>query len=100
VNELVTLLTVRVKTWVAFVPTPLLAVIVIGYEPTVPNAGVPLSAPAEVSVTPLGSAPVSLKVGVGKPVAVTVNELGESTVNDVLLELVMAGCCPTVRVKL
>jgi hypothetical protein len=60
---------------------------------------VPLSTPAELSVTPLGSAPVSLKVGAGKPVAVTVNALAEFTVNEVLFELVMDGACPIVRVK-
>ena len=43
--------------------TPLLAVIVIGYEPPVPAAGVPLSTPVVLlRETPLGSEPVSLKV--------------------------------------
>jgi hypothetical protein len=60
---------------------------------------VPLSTPEELSVTPLGSAPVSLKVGAGNPVAVTVKVLAEFTVNDVLFALVMTGTCPIVRVK-
>ena len=47
----------------------------------------------------LGSAPLSLKVGVGLPVAVTVKEPAVPTVNVVLLALVMAGAWLTVRVK-
>src|SRR5207302_2952102 len=66
--------TVNVKFWVAFGETPFEAVMVIGYVPPVFAAGVPLSTPADERVTPLGSAPVSLKVVAGKPVAVTVNE--------------------------
>src|SRR5437879_5686934 len=63
-------LTVSVKLWVAFEPTPLLAVTVIASVPPVPAAGVPLSTPvAAVKVTPVGRGPVSLKVGAGKPVA-------------------------------
>ena len=54
-------------------------------------AGVPLSTPAEVSVTPLGSAPVSLKVGAGTPVAVTANDPAVPTLNVVLLALVIVG---------
>ena len=96
----VALFTVSVKLCVAFVPTPLLAVIVIGYELALPSAGVPLSTPAEVNVTPLGRAPVSVNVGAGKPVAVTVNDPAEVTVNVVLLALVIAGGCPTESVKL
>ena len=54
--------------------------------------GVPLSTPVVVlNVTPLGSVPDLLSLGVGKPVAVTVNELGVPTVNVVLFALVMAG---------
>ena len=51
-------------------------------------------------VTPLGSAPVSLSAGVGKPVAVTVNVPAVPTVNVVLLALVIAGAWFTVSVKL
>jgi len=54
-------------------------------------AGVPLSTPAEVSVTPLGSGPVSLNVGAGTPVAVTANDPAVPTLNVVLLALVIAG---------
>src|SRR5437762_2929587 len=78
------LLTVNVKLCVAFGNTPLLAVMVMVYVASVPSAGVPLRAPAELSVTPLGSEPVSVKVGAGTPVAATVNDPGAVTVNDVL----------------
>jgi hypothetical protein len=90
--------TVSVKLCVAFGETPLLAVIVMGYVPPVPAAGVPLSKPAEVSVTPLGSEPVSLKVGTGKPVAVTVNDPPVPTWKVVLFALVMAGDWTMTRV--
>ena len=90
-NVGVILFTLSVKFCVASVPTPLFAVMVIGYVPTVPNAGVPLSTPAEVKVTPLGSAPVSVKLGAGKPVALTVNDPTVFTVNVALLALVIAG---------
>jgi hypothetical protein len=91
-------LTVSVKLCVAAVPTPLLAVIVSGYVPPVPVAGVPPSVavpfPLFVNVTPLGNVPVSLSVGVGLPVAVTVNVPAVPTVNVVLLPLVSAGAVP------
>jgi len=99
VNAAVALFTVRVKACGASGLMPLLALIVIGYEPTLPSAGVPLNTPAVVNVTPLGNAPVSLKVGAGKPVAVAVNDPALSTVNVALFALVMAGACPTVSVK-
>src|SRR5207245_1028663 len=93
--------TVRVKLWVALAPTPLAAVKVMGYVPAVPAAGVPLRTPVPaLNVTPPGNVPVSLKVGAGKPVAVTVNEPAVPTVNVVLLALVMAGAWLIVRVKL
>jgi hypothetical protein len=44
-----------------------------------------------LKVTPLGRAPVSVKVGVGKPVAVTVNDPAVPTTNVVLLALVIFG---------
>lgn len=63
--------------------------------PALPDAGVPLRVPVPfvlpVKVTPLGSAPVSVKAGTGKPVVNTVNEAEAPTVNVVLLGLVMAG---------
>ena len=53
--------TVRVKVWVAAGLTPFLAVIVNGYVPPEPAAGVPASvavpSPLSVNVTPGGSAP-------------------------------------------
>jgi hypothetical protein len=52
--------------------------------------GVPLRTPA-LKVTPVGSAPDSVIVGVGDPVAVTVNEPAAPWVNVVLLALVMVG---------
>jgi hypothetical protein len=61
---------------------------------------VPLSTPAELNVTPLGSDPVSLKVGAGYPVAVTVNEPEVPTVKVALFALVIAGAWFTVKVLL
>jgi len=57
---------------------------------------VPLSTPAALKVTPLGRAPVSVNVGVGKPVAVTVNDPAVPTTKVVLLALVMVGAWLTV----
>jgi hypothetical protein len=57
--------TVSVKLCVALGLTPFDAVNVIGYDPPVPAAGVPARTPPLVNVTPLGSGPVSLKVGAG-----------------------------------
>jgi hypothetical protein len=85
-------LTVNVKDWVASVPTPLAAVKVSGYVPTVPTAGVPLNTPVPgTKVTPDGRAPVAERVGAGDPVAVTVNVPAAPTVKVVLFALVMAG---------
>jgi len=95
--------TVKVKLWLAGVPTPLLAVKVMGYVPTVPAAGVPLSVPVpfplSLKVTPLGSVPVSVREGVGAPVVVTENVPAVPTVNVVLLTLVITGATLTVSVK-
>jgi len=55
------------------------------------DPGVPDKMPADVSVTPGGSAPVSENVGTGDPSAVTVNEPAEPAVNVVLLRLVIVG---------
>ena len=60
----------------------------------------PESTPAEVSVIPVGRAPLSVNVGAGYPVAVTVKLPAVPAVNVVLLALVMAGAWPTVSVKL
>lgn len=47
-----------------------------------------------LNVRPLGSAPVSVKEGVGVPVVVTVNVPAVPTVNVVLFVLVMLGATP------
>jgi hypothetical protein len=52
-----------------------------------------------LKVTPLGKVPVSLNVGAGKPLAVTVNVPAVPTWKVVLLALVMAGTWFTVSVK-
>jgi hypothetical protein len=87
--------TVRVKPWLAGVPTPLLAVMVREYVPPLPAAGVPLNVavpfPLFTNVTPLGSVPVSVSVGAGDPVVVTVKLPAVPTVNVVLLALVIVG---------
>ena len=62
--------TVRVKLWVALGVTPLAAVMVMGKLPLA--VGVPESTPAVDRVTPVGRGPISVKVGAGEPVAVTV----------------------------
>jgi hypothetical protein len=73
---------------------------VIEYVPPLPAAGVPLKTPAELNVTPEGNAPISLKVGAGKPVAVTVNVPLAPTVNVALPTLVIAGAWSTFMVRL
>ena len=87
--------TVSVKAWVVDVPTPLLAANVREYVPTVPEAGVPPSVPVPLwlstNATPLGSVPVSVKDGAGKPVVDTVNDPAEPAVNVALLALVITG---------
>jgi len=84
--------TVSVKLCVALLPTPLLAVNVMEYVPAVPDAGVPLRTPVVVlNVTPPGSVPVSLNVGAGNPVAVTVNVPAAPTENVAVVALVIAG---------
>lgn len=70
------------------------AVNVREYVLPVPAAGAPerVAVPLWLStkVTPLGSVPVSVKVGVGVPVVVTENVPGAPTINVALLALVMA----------
>jgi hypothetical protein len=91
--------TVSVKFCVALGATPLAAVIVIGYVPPLPGAGVPARDPAAVSVTPAGNDPVSLNVAAGVPVAVTVNVPAVPAAKLALLALVMAGAPFTTMVK-
>ena len=72
----------------------MLAVKMMLYAPPVPAAGVPPRTPVEaLKLTPVGSAPVSVKVGVGRPVAVSVNEPEILVVKVVLFPLVMAAGC-------
>jgi hypothetical protein len=90
--------TVSVKFCVALGATPLDAVISIGNVPLI--VGVPLSRPVVVNVTPFGSAPVSLKVGAGKPAAIIVNVPGAPTVKFVIFGLANEGPSFTFSVKL
>jgi hypothetical protein len=84
--------TFKVKFWVAFWPTPLLAVNTRLYIPPMFAAGVPLKIPVAGSkLTPAGNVPLRLNVGVGKPVAVTVNVSAVPTTNVVVGKLVTAG---------
>ena len=83
-------LTVNVKGWLKSGGVQLLAVIV---KLKLPLAeGVPLSTPALLRVTPPGKVPtVTLKVGMGLPVATTVKLPAAPTVKAVLFALVVAG---------
>ena len=78
--------------WVASAPAPLWAVKVIGKVPLTEAA--PFSTPPE-KVTPLGSAPDSLMVGAGDPVAVTVNDPAVPLANLALLTEVMVAAAVT-----
>ena len=63
--------------------------------------GVPDSTPVvALRVTPVGRVPVSVNVGAGNPVAVTVKVPAVPTVKVVALPEVMAGAWSTVSVKL
>ena len=69
------------------VDAPLTEVIVSGYEPEVPAAGLPVMTAAPgvaVNVTPAGSVPVREMVGVGVPVAVALIVPTLPTTNAVL----------------
>jgi hypothetical protein len=79
---------VSVKFWTALGETPFEAVNVMLNVPLA--VGVPLRVPA-LKVTPPGSVPDSAILGVGDPVAVTVNEPATPSVNVVLFAVVMAG---------
>jgi hypothetical protein len=86
------------KLWVAFDPTPLLAVMVMGYVPVFAD-GVPLSKPEVVKVTPAGNDPDSLNDADGYALAVTVNEPGAPLVNVAAAALVKTGAWSIVNVK-
>jgi hypothetical protein len=96
--------TVRVKLWLAGLPNPLLAPMVIEYELFEPLAGMPASVafplPLSVKLTPVGRAPLSVKTRVGLPVAVT-GKVPETPWVKVVPEAeVMVGGVLTVREKL
>ena len=95
-------MTVRVKFCVGL-PALLVAVNVRLKVPATvgvpPSVAVPF--PLSVKVTPLGRAPDSLRVGVGKPpVVVTLNDSAVPTVNVLLFALVNVGTASTTRVPL
>ena len=74
--------------------------IVIGYTPPVPAAGVPASAavpsPLSTNVTPDGREPVSESAGAGLPDVVTANDPALPVVNVVVAADVIAGAVPIV----
>jgi hypothetical protein len=98
----VAVVTVRVKDWVALLPIPLAAVMVIGYVPLVPAAAVParvaVPLPLSVKVTPDGSVPDSVMAGVGLPVVVTWKLKGVRMPVLVEAPLVIAGAVSLVTV--
>ena len=77
----------------------MLAVIVIGQLPPVSAAGVPLSTPLEERVTPAGSAPDSVNVAAGKPVATAVKLPAVPVLKVAVAALVIAGAWFTVSVN-
>jgi hypothetical protein len=87
--------TVSVKDCVAFGVIPFCAAMEKEYVLPVPAAGVPLRVAVpfllSTKVTPVGSAPVGVRDGVGKPVVVTMKDPAVPTVNVVLAALVMEG---------
>lgn len=91
-------LTVRMKVCVAGVPTLLLAARFKVIVPPEPAVGVPLRTPL-VRVSQIGSVLV-LKLGAGKPLAVSVKEPWLPTAKVVDAALVKAGASPTVSVKI
>ena len=91
--------TTSVNGCVAFGRLPLDAVIVSGYDPAGPVAGVPESKPPVVSESPDGNVPV-VKVGAGEPVPVTLNVVpAVATVKVVVAALVMVGAELRFKVK-
>jgi hypothetical protein len=102
VNSSVPLTTVSVNDCLT-VAVPLVALNVSGKLPSLaevndpPSVAVPLV--PGVKVTPAGSVPDSVKVGVGVPVAITVNDGTWPTVNAVDVKEVNAGAEVTVSVN-
>ena len=92
--------TVSVKAWVAVPECASVALMVIGYVPCVPDAGVPARVPPAVRLTPEGRVPVSVNVIGVSPIAVTVNVLAVVAVKVAAAADVMEGpVAVTVRVK-
>jgi hypothetical protein len=93
--------TVSVKFWITLLPTPFVAVKVIGNVP--PTVATPLSVavpfPLSRKLKPVGKTPLSVIVGAGNPVAATVNEAGIPAVKFTLFVLVIAGDAFTVRLN-
>ena len=79
----------------------MLAVMIMGKEPEVAAmpASVAVPLPLSTKVTPVGSAPVSVRAGFGKPVVVAVKLPATFTEKVVALALVIAGAWSTVSVK-
>ena len=91
--------TLSVKVCVALLPTPLSAVKFSVYVPSSLTPGLPLSTPVAASnVTPTGSTSFTLSesVGVGGPMAVTLNVSKVPALKVVLVALVKAGGWPAV----
>ena len=85
--------TVRVKVCAAGLPTPFVAVMMMVNVPDAVAVPLRVAEPLRLSAKemPLGNAPDSVRLEIGKPVVVTMNEPGTPTVNAALLALVIAG---------
>ena len=96
--------TVSVKLWVALGAVPFAAVIVRGYVPPLPAAGVPpnvaVPLPLFVRVTPDGRVPVSEIVAAGKPVVETVKLAAAPTVKVTPAPVVIVGAWLTLTAVL
>src|SRR5437899_1881137 len=93
---------VSVKVWFT-APLALVAVIVTGKLPPVPDWAVPaivaVPLPWSVKVIPAGRAPDSVSAGVGAPVVVTVKLNGAPTIEVADEALVMIGATFSVRTR-
>jgi hypothetical protein len=89
--------TVRVNVCVASGGTEFVALIEIVKVPAVVAvpAIVAVPLPRSIKLTPAGKLPVSLKLGVGVPLVMTVNDPAMPAVNVALLPLVICGGVPT-----
>ena len=95
--------TVSVNDWLASGLTPFVALMVSGYVPPVPAAGVPdrVAVPLAwaTKVTPAGRDPVLETVAAGLPVVITVKLPEDPTVKVVEDADVIAGAASTVKVN-